>query len=156
MLVLRHNNADSSILNQRNSQGDQCNQSNPITIRIIITRPFAQKAWPKTMKPESAKEIRAYCNRPTRINTAESSDLGAFCFTMMVTFGCNTPLTAVERFVNIELNVTPTLYTAIAAVLASMPKITLSVAQNNISTIEPIKTYRENPKISVISRPGIF
>ncbi len=48
------------------------------------------------------------------------------------------------------------LYIAITAVLVCIPNITLSVAQNNISTIEPIKTYNEKSRISVISCFGIF
>ena len=43
---------------------------------------------------------------------------------------------------------------ATAALLASIPNITLSVAQKSISTIEPKNTNTEKPSISLIIALG--
>ena len=84
-----------------------------------------------------------YCKRPTRIKSSVSCvDIAPFV-TIPVAFGIKTPENAVEILVIIELNVEPTLYTATTAVLVSIPNINLSVAQNNMSTIEPINTNKE-------------
>ena len=76
--------------------------------------------------------------------------------TIPVAFGIKTPEKAVEILVIIELNVDPTLYTATTAVLVSIPNINLSVAQNNMSTIEPINTNKEKLMISLINFIGNF
>ena len=94
------------------------------------------------------------CILPTRIKSSVSSFFETSLTTIPVILGVNTPETEVEKFIIILLNELPTLYTATAELLASIPKITLSVDQNSISTIEPIKINVEKPINSFISFLG--
>ena len=74
--------------------------------------------------------VYRYCSLPTRTKSSVSCSGGASFVIITVTFGVRTPENAVEILVIMVLKEVPILYTATTAVLATIPKITLSVAQN--------------------------